>query len=113
MPTNDVRRALRALNARVRRASASALDAADRRIARRIAAGAPVDTGDLARSVRPEPVRATRRGIVGGVVVDDPAAAPVEFGTDTQSPQPFIRPGIAAEAPGVERRIRATLKNAL
>jgi HK97 gp10 family phage protein len=107
MPTT--RSVIRAWRSRlVNRTLPRALGQSCDRLADRVAANAPVESGDLRGSVRSTPVKVTPTRISAAVVVTSPHALAVEYGTENMLPQPYFRPAIADELP----RMKSTVQEA-
>lgn len=104
-------KSLTGLQRRMRRAAILAINRANPILAREIRQKAPRDTGALANSIDVVPATVNAYAALGYVVIRDEAAIPNEYGTDTQSPQPFIRPAIAATRGPMASKIRSTLKH--
>lgn len=54
----------------------------------------PVRTGALKRSIVPGRTKESRVTIDGSILVTEPYAGFVEFGTSNMAPQPYIRPAL-------------------
>lgn len=118
---------LRGLPPALRRAAATALDAAGEHIAARAAELAPRQTGALAESIDhaaalDEPLTIDIGPAVGVSRFDQadgtlhiPAdyAETVEFGDETQKPEPFLRPALDEWAAAAESGIARTVESAL
>lgn len=86
-------RALTRIETRINRDLAEAVDEGEREMVAR----APVDSGELQRSITRESAGGVER-----IRVTAAHAIPVEFGTVRTPPRPFFRPGVAV----IEQRAR-------
>ena len=111
MPRDYFTPGLTALDRRLRRAAAAAVDHADGDLAAATARAAPVRTGRMAGSVEVLPARVADRGVAGAVRIGDPDAVHEEYGTANQDPNPFFRRSIAARRGPMRRGIISSLKN--
>lgn len=74
---------------KVQKQAGRGLDELGQRVAESARSRAPVDTGYLKSSISSQ-----RRGDVVDVLVRAPYAAYVEFGTEDEAPEPYLRPAL-------------------
>lgn len=98
----------------IRRAAAQGVADAARLLEGTVRRNAPVDTGALRDSIHVERGGRSRARVQDMVVVegghgDEPVALDVEYGTQDQAPDPFIRRSVARERSRVRAAISAPI----
>ncbi|MGB3290937.1 MAG: HK97-gp10 family putative phage morphogenesis protein [Burkholderiaceae bacterium] len=113
--------AMKELDSRVqKRIAASAVSAGARVIAKDAKEKAPVDSGDLKRSIRSKTLRAKKPGVREAIVeakTHGKNSAPywhiVEFGSVNMSAKPFLRPAFESKKAEAANRIKDRLSKRL
>jgi HK97 gp10 family phage protein len=90
----------------IRQAATSVINAHAQNVASLARALAPVRTGRLRASIA---VEVSGTGAVS-VIADAPYAVYVELGTSRQSPQPFLRPAVENDRPGLMSDLQKVIR---